>query len=204
MQTINGATEEATGNPPISCSCRKTHQFSRLLFCGKPPQSAEQGWICEGFLCDIIDGPHCISSAFMEKIVFSNKHFLFFICQAQNQLYHQLFWQIWLDLLMTNCHQFLVLQKQLNQGYQKQLGYPIKHACGHGIYYYENLKKLKQPSPEGKKGLNQIFVRLFHNSLKFINFECKTRDGNSSESFIPRGIEESRNGKFTFLGDRGI
>ena len=31
-----------------------------------------------------------------------------------------------------------------------------------------------------------------------------TRDGNSSENFIPRGIEESRNGKFTFLGDRGI
>ena len=30
------------------------------------------------------------------------------------------------------------------------------------------------------------------------------RDGNSSENFIPRGIEESRNDKFTFLGDRGI
>ena len=31
----------------------------------------------------------------------------------------------------------------------------------------------------------------------------RSRDGNSSENFIPRGIEESRNGKFTFLGDRG-
>ena len=30
------------------------------------------------------------------------------------------------------------------------------------------------------------------------------RDGNSSEIFIPRGIEESRNDKFTFLGVRGI
>ena len=30
------------------------------------------------------------------------------------------------------------------------------------------------------------------------------RDGNSSENFIPRGIEESRNSKITFLGDRGI
>ena len=29
------------------------------------------------------------------------------------------------------------------------------------------------------------------------------RDGNSSENFIPRRIEESRNDKFTFLGDRG-
>ena len=38
---------------------------------------------------------------------------------------------------------------------------------------YITMKKLKQPSPEGKKGLNQIFVQLFHNSLKFINFECK-------------------------------
>ena len=36
---------------------------------------------------------------------------------------------------------------------------------------------------------------------RFIN-DC-TRDGNSSENFIPQGIEESRNGKFTFLGDRG-
>ena len=33
---------------------------------------------------------------------------------------------------------------------------------------------------------------------------CEGRDGNSSENFIPRGIEESRNDKFTFLGDRGI
>jgi len=32
----------------------------------------------------------------------------------------------------------------------------------------------------------------------------ESRDGNSSEIFIPRGIEESRNDKFTFLGDRGI
>ena len=31
-----------------------------------------------------------------------------------------------------------------------------------------------------------------------------SRDGNSSENFIPWGIEESRNDKFTFLGDRGI
>ena len=29
------------------------------------------------------------------------------------------------------------------------------------------------------------------------------RDGNSSENFTPRGIEESRNGNLTFLGDRG-
>ena len=28
-------------------------------------------------------------------------------------------------------------------------------------------------------------------------------DDNSSENLTPRGIEESRNGKFTFLGDRG-
>ena len=39
---------------------------------------------------------------------------------------------------------------------------------------------------------------------KFINHSGGARDGNSSENFIPRGIEESRNGKFTFLGDRGI
>ena len=31
-----------------------------------------------------------------------------------------------------------------------------------------------------------------------------SRDGNSSEYFTPRGIEESRNGKITFLRDRGI
>ena len=39
-----------------------------------------------------------------------------------------------------------------------------------------------------------------------INFRMNlkpTRDVNSSENFILRGIEESRNGKFTFLGDRG-
>ena len=30
------------------------------------------------------------------------------------------------------------------------------------------------------------------------------RDGNSSKNFIPRGIEESRNSKIAFLGDRGI
>ena len=29
------------------------------------------------------------------------------------------------------------------------------------------------------------------------------RDGNSSENFTPRGIEESRNGNLTYLGDRG-
>ena len=34
-------------------------------------------------------------------------------------------------------------------------------------------------------------------------FFARGRDGNSSENFIPRGIEESRNDKFTFLGDRG-
>ena len=31
-----------------------------------------------------------------------------------------------------------------------------------------------------------------------------TRDGNSSENFIPQGMEESRNDKFTFLRDRGV
>ena len=36
-----------------------------------------------------------------------------------------------------------------------------------------------------------------------VNIEI-LRDGNSLENFIPRGIEESRNDKFTFLGDRGI
>ena len=36
------------------------------------------------------------------------------------------------------------------------------------------------------------------------SFLHSTRDGNSSENFIPRGIEESRNDKFIFLGDRGI
>ena len=34
--------------------------------------------------------------------------------------------------------------------------------------------------------------------------EVGNRDGNSWENFIPRGIEESRNGKLTFLGDQGI
>ena len=58
----------------------------------------------------------------------------------------------------------------------------------------------------------QISADLFIYSEKATKF-CKistlllsvcTRDGNSSENFIPRGIEESRNDKFTFLGDRGI
>ena len=36
-----------------------------------------------------------------------------------------------------------------------------------------------------------------------VQFMVEGRDGNSSKNFIPREIEESRNGKFTFLGDRG-
>ena len=43
------------------------------------------------------------------------------------------------------------------------------------------------------EGNDTIKIRLVH-----------IRDGNSSENFIPRGIEESRNDKFTFLEDRGI
>ena len=39
MWTVNDVTEKTTGNHPISCSCRKPHPFSRLLFSGKPPQS---------------------------------------------------------------------------------------------------------------------------------------------------------------------
>ena len=35
-------------------------------------------------------------------------------------------------------------------------------------------------------------------------YDASNRDGNSSEYFTPRGIEESRNGKITFLRDRGI
>ena len=43
-----------------------------------------------------------------------------------------------------------------------------------------------------------------HISWFFVCIVFLIRDGNSSENFIPRGIEESRNDKFTFLGDRGI
>ena len=39
---------------------------------------------------------------------------------------------------------------------------------------------------------------------KLLFIAIPSRDGNSSENFIPRGVEESRNDKFTFLGDRGI
>ena len=41
-------------------------------------------------------------------------------------------------------------------------------------------------------------------SPRFCSIHLKFRDGNSSENFIPRGIEESRNSKIAFLGDRGI
>ena len=47
-------------------------------------------------------------------------------------------------------------------------------------------------------------VRYRTNQLIYTTYIGHTRDGNSSENFIPRGIEESRNNKFTFLGDRGI
>ena len=45
--------------------------------------------------------------------------------------------------------------------------------------------------------LHKLYFIIFTAMLRF-------RDGNSSENFIPRGIEESRNSKITFLGDRGI
>ena len=38
----------------------------------------------------------------------------------------------------------------------------------------------------------------------FSNAKGQFRDGNSSDNFTPRGIEESRNGKITLLGVRGI
>ena len=48
------------------------------------------------------------------------------------------------------------------------------------------------------------FKENFYNSFPYLQESKSTRDGNSSENFIPRGIEESRNSKITFLGDRGI
>ena len=36
-----GVSDLPTALHPISCSCRKPHPFSRLLFSGKPPQSTE-------------------------------------------------------------------------------------------------------------------------------------------------------------------
>ena len=41
------------------------------------------------------------------------------------------------------------------------------------------------------------------NKVLLIKSCVGVRDGNSSENFTPRGIEESRNGKIPFLGDRG-
>ena len=38
------------------------------------------------------------------------------------------------------------------------------------------------------------------NLIMIIKVLASFRDGNSSENFIPRGIEESRNDNFTFLG----
>ena len=70
-----------------------------------------------------------------------------------------------------------------------------------------NLKRifLKENLLKRKSSQKKIFSK--GNLLKRKSSQKKiiwNRDGNSSENFIPRGIEESRNGKFTFLGDRGI
>ena len=48
--------------------------------------------------------------------------------------------------------------------------------------------------------MSHEFAHLLKITLDFSLF----RDGNSSENFLPRGIQESRNDKFTFLGDQGI
>ena len=45
-----------------------------------------------------------------------------------------------------------------------------------------------------------LYLSLNKDEVKFSN---PGRDGNSSEDFIPRGIEESRNSNLSFLGHRG-
>ena len=58
---------------------------------------------------------------------------------------------------------------------------------------------------QGNSYLNFFQVSDFLSRLvRSRNPTIYNRDGNSSEIFIPRGIEESRNDKFTFLGDQGI
>ena len=64
---------------------------------------------------------------------------------------------------------------------------------------------------EKKSNLPNLKTNIFKKEVHEVQMVLKlhgtcirNRDGNSSENFIPRGIEESRNDKFAFLGDRGI
>ena len=64
------------------------------------------------------------------------------------------------------------------------------------LYFFVVVQNKRVP----KNSLSQHFRTIFKLNLTCISLSI---DGNSSENFIPRGIEELRNGKFTFLGDRG-
>ena len=68
--------------------------------------------------------------------------------------------------------------------------------------------------PEFKQGFKQIQliinsdyltaqIRVSKIRIQNLQYLLPRRDGNSSEDFIPRGIEESRNCNLSFLGDRG-
>ena len=61
--------------------------------------------------------------------------------------------------------------------------------------FWKNLKTTKRHL--------EIKWPLLHSRTSVSTLSHRIRDGNSSENSIPRGIEESRNGKSTFLGDRG-
>ena len=83
--------------------------------------------------------------------------------------------------------------------------------CGGGGMFCtccDSTKAEAQSIENIKKGTVYILGQKAHSICRLIcTFEQsnmhRTSDGNSSENFIPRGIKESRNGKFTFLGDRG-
>ena len=87
--------------------------------------------------------------------------------------------------------------------------YPILIWQQLSINQLKNCKPHIKVIPYSSQIIQETQISLFFvqfcqkNSFNNQDFMYRTRDGNSSENFTPRGIEESRNGNLTFFEDRG-